>query len=122
MLDPDATQAEGPTTASGQQRAAARRFFVASLRDGDRSYCGQGNRMRKMKLAVSESVTFDSKSVTMPAELGIAADIPAVDREPDVHTRVGVDSGLAVVSPFFQWSDSSESPMRELFESPMSEA
>jgi hypothetical protein len=48
MLDPDAPQAKRTATASGEQRATARRFGGTSLGDRDRCNIGQWNRMRQM--------------------------------------------------------------------------
>lgn len=121
MLYPDAPQAIWTTTASGEQRATAWRLFGASLCDGDRSHVGQGNRMRKTELTVPEAVTFDAEAVTVLAKVRIAADVLAVDLEPDMNTGVGVVS-LVVMPPFFQSKTSLRSPMPKIFDTSFSAA
>ena len=62
--------------------------------------------MRKFKLTVSEAVTFYAEAVAMLAELGIAADVLAVDQVPDVNALAAGVSGLAARPPAFQWKTS----------------
>jgi len=115
MLYPDAPQAIWTTTANGEQRATAWRLGGASLCDGDRSHVGQGNRMRKTELTVPEAVTFDPEAVAVLAKVRIAADVLAIDLEPDMNAGVGVVS-LVVAPLSFQSKTSLRSPMSNIYD------